>query len=230
MSPWGWRFIAETCRFHVYGWFFILYKLCAFVGVCGLPQSQCTKRVTLNYLVALFSCNRGVWHHISAFLCTLNTDFHRHSRGNEIATNSASNFRAEAESCPGIQTYARRRLSPRQDCSALRRSVRFLVCTTTDAEICHGLCLSTALPACQCERCLINAWHDSSLKATYMLATLGRHLIIYKLNLMSIKCKQQYCLLNGNNFEANIYILSHTLSSVEGKVLPRTGHGGPEGE
>jgi hypothetical protein len=36
MSPWGWRFIAWTCRrVHAYGWFVILYKLCAFVGVCG---------------------------------------------------------------------------------------------------------------------------------------------------------------------------------------------------
>ena len=35
MSLWAWRFIAETCRrFHVYGWFMIWYKLCAFVGAC----------------------------------------------------------------------------------------------------------------------------------------------------------------------------------------------------
>ena len=32
MFLWGWRFIAETCRkIHVYGWFVILYKLCAFL-------------------------------------------------------------------------------------------------------------------------------------------------------------------------------------------------------
>jgi hypothetical protein len=36
VSLWGWRFIAETCnRVYVYGWFVGLYRLWAFVGVCG---------------------------------------------------------------------------------------------------------------------------------------------------------------------------------------------------
>ena len=35
MSPWQWRFVAETCRrIHVHGWVVILYKLCAFLCVC----------------------------------------------------------------------------------------------------------------------------------------------------------------------------------------------------
>jgi hypothetical protein len=36
MSPWGWWFITEICRtVHVYGWYVMLYKLRAFVGVGG---------------------------------------------------------------------------------------------------------------------------------------------------------------------------------------------------
>jgi hypothetical protein len=56
ISPWGWRFISETCRrVHVCRWFVVSYKLYAFVGVSRWLWSQCTQQAVESTDLARWS-------------------------------------------------------------------------------------------------------------------------------------------------------------------------------
>ena len=52
MSPWQWRFIAETCRrIHVYGWVVILYKLRPLLCRCLITTTvQEMKNIKFTYV------------------------------------------------------------------------------------------------------------------------------------------------------------------------------------